>query len=295
MGQTSISWTATVLPDGTTLPGYTFNPWIGCSKVSAGCAHCYAETQNKLYNWTSSWGKGAPRRRTSEANWKKPAQWARQAAESGITRRVFCASLADVFDDEVDPLWRLGLFHMINKIDLEYPNALEWLILTKRIDLAINMLPPEWIKYPPAFVRLGVTAEDQPNAEKRISTLLSFWHGKNFVSYEPALDAIDFTLLRDWYGRMDHTGANMFDALSGRTFWSDGDPGIACKSIDWLICGGESGPGCRPMNIEWARSARDQCKAAGVPYFMKQLGGNPDKRHNPDDWPEDLRVQQFPW
>lgn len=273
MGKTKISWTATVLPDGTVLPGYSFNPWIGCTKVSQGCKLCYAETQNKRYGWTDGWGPGAPRKRTSESNWKKPIQWDAQAWEDGIVRRVFCASLADVFDVEVPQEWREDLWTLI----CSTPN-LEWLLLTKRIESARVMLPSLWLVAPPYNVRLGVTAEDQENADKRIPQLLKVWKGKNFISYEPAIGPIDF--------------AKYLWPIK-KTTWSILEL-AETTAIDWIICGGESGSGCRPMDIEWARSVRDQCKNADTAFFMKQLGGFPDKRHEPELWPEDLRIQEFP-
>src|SRR5580692_7935980 len=107
---------------------HTFNPWIGCQKVSPGCDHCYAETQNNLRKWNGGkWGPHAPRKRTSEANWKKPLQWQKRAAEFSGRRRVFCASLADVFDNKAPDGARDDLFDLIR----ETP-SLDWLLLTKR-------------------------------------------------------------------------------------------------------------------------------------------------------------------
>lgn len=252
---------------GITWTDATFNPWIGCTKVSQGCKLCYAETQNKRYNWApDGWGPGKPRKRTSEANWKKPIEWAKQAAKGGVTRRVFCASLADVFDDEVPQEWREDLWRLIDTTG--EIGGLEWLLLTKRPENIKGMAPTEWLENPPDYVRIGVTAEDQENADKRIPALLRSWKGKNFISYEPALDLVIFT-----------------DYLR---------PFRSINQIDWIICGGESGAGCREMNLAWARSALSQCRDAGIPFFMKQLGGFPDKRHDPAEWPLDLRVQEFP-
>lgn len=257
MGQTAISWTATVLPDGTVLPGYSFNPWIGCTKISQGCAHCYAETQNKRYNWTAGWGPGAPRKRTSETNWKKPIQWARDAVRDGVTRRVFCASLADVFDPEVPQEWRNDLWGLIYQTG--FIGGLEWLLLTKRPENIKAMIPARW-ENPPDNVRMGVTGEDQENFNIRTYYLNKDWWGKNFISIEPML----------------------------------GDIRLGIARCDWIICGGESGAGCREMHLAWARELQAQCSARHVPFFMKQLGGFPDKRHNPAEWPEDLQIQQFP-
>lgn len=260
MGETSaISWTDA-----------TFNPWVGCTKVSQGCRLCYAETQNNRYQWNpAGWGPGAPRKRTSAANWKKPIEWAKKAKAEGVTRRVFCASLADVFDPEVSQDWRSDLWYLIN-LTGEY-GGLEWLLLTKRPQYLAQMLPAEWIDNPPDYVRLGVTAEDQENYDRRWSKLARVWHGKNFVSYEPALGELDL----------------------GLPFVSD-NPLMTNVFPQWVICGGESGAGCRAMNPEWAEYVHVQCANAGIPFFFKQMGGYPDKRHDPSQWPPNLRVQEFP-
>jgi protein gp37 len=265
MGETSISWTGTALADGTVLPGYTFNPWIGCTKVSQGCARCYAESQNKHYQWNpAGWGPGAPRKRTSKANWKKPWEWAKQAKADGVTRRVFCASLADVFDHETPREWKIDLFSMIDEINTVH-GSLEWLLLTKRPDEMLLDLPVGWMKNAPNCVRIGITAEDQENFDRRYPKLLRAWSGKNFISYEPALGPLEIT----------------------RVLFTVVKP-------DWVVCGGESGAGCRPFDLQWARDLRDQCQSDGVKFFMKQLGGYPNKRHDLTEWPEDLRIQEFP-
>lgn len=253
---------------------HTFNPWIGCAKVSQGCKLCYAETQNKRYNWTGGgWGPGAPRRRTSAANWKKPLEWAKKAVSDGVTRRVFCASLADVFDPEAPDEWRTDLWALINQT--KFIGGLEWLILTKRPEHINYHFPVVWLEEPPDCIRLGVTCEDMSSGNRRVSELHKVWRGKTFISVEPMLDSV--RLYKDEI-------VNMYT-----------DRGITLpKPVDWVICGGESGPGCRPMNLDWARALLKDCRVAGIPFFFKQIGGHPNKRHNPAEWPEDLRVQEFP-
>lgn len=269
-----IGWLARRAPDGTLTPGATFNGWIGCTKVSDGCDHCYAEAQNKHYQWNQAgWGKGQPRKRTSPANWKAPFSWARKAKATGRPIRIFAGSLMDFLDSEVPPEWRSDLFSLINQTaQIAGPELVEWVMLTKRIELAHVLLPADWILEPPAYVRLGVTVENQARADQRIHKLLKVWSGKNFVSYEPALGPLDLTHDLDGYKGNEIYGPH----------------------IHWLACGGESGAGCREMPIEWALSVLDQCKEAGVPFFFKQLGGFPDKRHDPAGWPEELRVQELP-
>lgn len=241
----------------------TFNPWIGCTKVSAGCSHCYAESQNKHYQWVENgWGPNGHRKLTSTANWAKPITWAKQAVRERKTRRVFCASLADVFDSAVNQKWREDLWALIRNTSQDAYQwnvmPIEWLILTKRPENIETMFPDYWLIDPPKYIRIGVTVEDQNNV-KRIFELHEYWKGKNFVSYEPALGPIRLPF-----------------------------------RVDWLICGGESGAGCRSLDLSWARGIRDWCSAANTPFFMKQLGGHPNKCDDPAEWPEDLRIQEFP-
>lgn len=235
---TKIEWTATHLPDGRVLPGYTFNPWTGCTKVSPGCDHCYAEGWSKRSGHVE-WGPHGARRRTSAANWRLPIKWNAEAKASGIRRKVFCASLADVFDNHrsILPEWRADLWALIAATP-----HLDWLLLTKRPQNIVKMLPdgygaPAWGDGWPN-VWLGTTAENQTEFDRRSNYLRAAPAVVRFISYEPALAAID----------ADLTG------------------------IHWLICGGESGPGARPMHPDWARSLRDQCKAADVRFFFKQWG-----------------------
>ena len=227
---------------------HTFNPWIGCTKVSPGCANCYAERENNFHKWNKDgWGDDAPRVRTSEKNWQNPIKWAKQAVRDGVTRRVFCASLADVFDPLVPFEWLVDLWKLVS-ITQEI-GGLEWLILTKRPENIATRVPTE-LTFPTSCIRMGVTAENQEMADLRILELLRSWQGKNFVSYEPALGAIDFTQHLAGYLRYGYGSLN----------------------VQWLICGGESGPDARSMHPDWARSTRDQCRAAGVPFFFKQWG-----------------------
>ncbi len=237
---------------------YTFNGWIGCTKVSAGCKYCYAERENNHYHWNpAGWGPNAPRKLTSDANWKMPLKWNKAAAAAGVIRRVFCSSLADVFDPEVSPLWKVRLFSLIDAC-----KNLEWLLLTKRPENIKNDLPWKWIEFPPENVRLMVTAENQEMADRRIPILLDSWHGKNGISVEPMLSNIE---LPHYYSALtkedEENGGPIFTYL-----------GIDGKYIDWVICGGESGTNARPMHPDWARSLRDQCAIAGVPFLFKQWG-----------------------
>jgi protein gp37 len=261
---------------------HTFNPWEGCQKVGPGCDHCYAETRNARFagGTAINWGPGAPRRRTSPANWRKPLQWNKAHAEffaqHGRPQRVFCASLADVFDNAVDPRWRVDLFDLIDKT----PN-LDWLLLTKRIgnvaamleDVAARRFDLERMHKPAARdnVWLGVTIVNQADADRDIPKLLEVPARVRFLSMEPLLGAVDLRLeSRNDVARWDGLGRN-----------------LPLHRIDWVIVGGESGRDARPMHPEWARQIRDQCADASVPFLFKQWGewrqmNVEEQRANPD-------------
>src|SRR5437764_65612 len=147
---------------------HTFNPWIGCTKVSPGCDHCYAEAWAKRYG-TATWGSGQPRKPTSESNWNLPRKWNRQAEAEGRRYRVFCASLADVFDNEVPEEWRHRLFQLIKKTP-----HLDWLLLTKRIGNADDMLPTDHLLCAPwPNIWLGASIVNQTEADRDIPKLLT--------------------------------------------------------------------------------------------------------------------------
>ncbi len=243
---------------------HTFNPWEGCQKVGPGCDHCYAETRNARFSGGQAvnWGPGAPRRRTSDANWRKPLQWQAKAAEfmaqHGRRQRVFCASLADVFDNQVPEVWRRDLFKLI----AETPD-LDWLLLTKRIGNAGDMIANALLQQPgleshvPRWpwpnIWLGATITSQEEACRDIPKLLAVPAKVRFLSMEPLLGPVSF----------EGMFANPADVRDGTN---------ALEALDWVIVGGESGPGARPMHPAWARSLRDQCQAAGVPFLFKQWG-----------------------
>ena len=259
---------------------HTFNPWEGCQKVGPGCDNSYAEARNARFGGgvASNWGPGAPRRRTSSANWRKPIAWNAAAAafaeKHGRRQRVFCASLADVFDNAVDPQWRDDLWRLI----LDTPD-LDWLLLTKRIGNVAGRTP---ISGMPKNVWLGVTIVNQVEADRDIPKLLETPAAVRFLSCEPLLGPVDLTAIP--YGEVLGNAPSYQDALSARIWvpagsWSGrghtvGDRKFVdlCTGIDWVIAGGESGPGARPMHPDWARSLRDQCGAAGVPFLFKQWG-----------------------
>lgn len=257
---------------------HTFNPWMGCTKVSPGCEHCYAERDMAIRHKLVTWGPGAPRRRTSEANWAQVLKWNRKAHEALTQRRVFCASLADVFDNEVDDAWRQDLWRLIQRT----PN-LDWLLLTKRIGNVKEMLPDEIARM--SNVWLGITVVNQEEVERDVPKLVATrTHGPRWLSMEPLLECVD---LCDTLGMWWNDTMQCFEA-KGRRFNPDG--------IDWVVVGGESGHHARPMQDGWADSLRQQCRAAGVPFFFKQQSqaNAPGTFKDFDSFPKHLKVREFP-
>jgi protein gp37 len=243
---TGIAWT-----------DHTFNPWIGCQKVSEGCVNCYAERENARFGWVEDGWKGRLRL-TGSDNWKKPIRWAADALKSGQMRRIFCASLSDVFDERASDLWRDRLWTVIEQTGEVSPNNIEWLLLTKREYNIVKMLPHRWLDNPPPFIRLGVTTENQKRADQRIPVLLQAWHGKNFVSLEPLLGPVSL-------------GGILGDTIPTMSYRPWLDPVAYTPALDWVIVGAESGPGARPMEEDWARLARDITKRADRAFFLKQM------------------------
>ncbi|MGN6534284.1 MAG: DUF5131 family protein [Mesorhizobium sp.] len=214
---------------------HTFNPWIGCMKVGPGCDGCYAENLMDHRYGRVRWGAGEPRVRTSAANWRKPIQWNRDASgRDGHRPFVFCASLADVFDNEVDPLWRSDLFAVIDAT----PN-LVWLLLTKRIGNVLKMVATL-----PRNAAVGATMVTQEEYDRDRMKLAAV---KEALS--PA-----FTF-------------GSFEPLLGPIILDKNAP-------DWIIVGGETDQGqhkARMADPDWFRSIRDQCVRLDRKFFMKQM------------------------
>lgn len=318
----------------------SWSPWEGCTKVSPGCAHCYAEALNHRFG-KDNWGPGKSRRRMSADYWKQPVKWNRDEDHRPQTAdhrpRIF-PSLCDWLDEEVPVAVLADFLKLIH----DTPN-LDWLLLTKRPEnwrdrllaarnyglqkqgeLSVNGVGgglAAWWEQGNALanVRLGVSVENQRCADERIPELLKIPAGVRFLSVEPLLEAVDLPAafrhasgecqVSDFACRMQQS--HEWEREHGRGGW-------------WVIVGGESGPGARPCNVEWIRGVVSQCRAAGVPCFVKQLGSNvfadPQKdllkfvwdahshrindcrrillKHpkggDPAEWPADLRVRQFP-
>ncbi len=288
---------------------HTFNHVRGCDKVSAGCKNCYAEvsapSRVAKAKGIPTWGANAARIVASESMWAEPEKWERQAAaidtawkhdaDLAIPRpprpRVFCASLADVFEDykggnvcdkdgnkvydDLTPV-RARLFDLIRRTP-----HLDWLLLTKRPENVMRMLMQaaiwsdthepnypftrDWLAEwgngtPPHNVWIGTTTENQEAADQRIPELLKISATVRFLSCEPLLGAVDLGI-----GEPKYRTSQSYHA-----------------TIDWVICGGESGANARPMHPDWARSLRDQCAAADVPFLFKQWGEWIEFNHEKD-------------
>lgn len=276
----------------------TFNPWEGCTKVSPGCAHCYAEARNHRFGM-DNWGKSKPRRRTSLNYWKQPLKWNREAgiANEGLlamdqTRPRIFPSLCDWLDEEVPIEWLADFLKLIH----DTPN-LDWLLLSKRPELFKQRVEKAWLQAKPASkfscwlsdwfgpagtgfpnhappnVWIGTSIEDQQRANERIPQLLKIPAKLRFLSVEPLLGPVD---LENW--------------------------------VHWTIVGGESGPNSRTCHVDWIRDIVKQCKVADTKCFVKQLGANimgremdkwvtrikHPKGGDPSEWSQDLRVREFP-
>jgi len=239
----------------------TWNPVTGCTKVSPGCANCYAERMAKRLAGRNGYPADEPFRVTLHPDrmdqplrWKKP-------------RRVFVCSMGDLFHDDVPGEFLALAFDKMRRTPQH-----TYQVLTKR---AVDMW--EWCRfdYAPANVWLGVTAEDQRHADERIPLLLQTPAAVRFVSVEPMLEALD-----------------LWQYLGCAT--NPIGPAYGGQGIDWVIIGCESGPNRRPMDLDWAQSLVAQCRAAQVSVFVKQLSIAGRVSYDPAEWPEDLRVREYP-
>lgn len=249
MGEsTAISWT-----------DHSFNPWWGCARVSAGCENCYAETFAKRTG-NLVWGKNAERRFFGDKHWNEPVKWNRQAEAAGVRRRVFCASMADVFEDRDD--LHDERQRLLQEVIPETP-WLDWQLLTKRPQNVLEMVPETWLPGHsveewagwPDNAWIGTTVEDQQRAEERLPVLSDIPAPVRFLSCEPLLGPVD---LRPWLRRIGDKAELEWDTT---------------RRIGWVIVGGESGPRHRPLDLDAARAIRDECERWGVPFFFKQVGG----------------------
>lgn len=212
---------------------HTFNPWWGCVKVSPACKHCYAESWAKRVG-QKVWGVGSDRRFFGDKHWSEPLKWNAAARACGQRARVFCASMADVFEDRRDlDVPRARLWALIKETPW-----LDWLLLTKRPETVMRLAP--WGHNWPSNVWIGTTVEDQQRAAERLPILTEIPAVVRFISAEPLLGHVDLTT---WL-----------------------------PSLDWVITGGESGAKARPSSPSWFTSIMNQCMAADVAFHFKQWG-----------------------
>lgn len=311
----------------------TWNPVTGCTKVSQGCKHCYAEGVadrfwGAQYPPTAGIGGLRPRRftdvRCHPERLDQPLRWRKP-------RRVFVNSMSDLFHEDVPDEFILQVFtvmwearqHTFQVLTKRPERMREWMIrLLDRGEEARDAGYPGSVQpwRPPPNVWLGVSVEDQATANERIPLLLDTPAAVRFVSYEPALGPVDFNAT-PWPppGWTVIPQPPPFDVVPQGCLpiWQDEPMRAKLRDgIDWIIVGGESGPGARPFDLAWARSVIEQGRAAGVPVFVKQLGARPyddwtlegafmldgvvngrlrdRKGGDPDEWPADLRVREFP-
>lgn len=258
----------------------TWNPWEGCTKVGPGCDHCYAEARNVRFSAGSNWGVGAPRRHTSAHIWNDPMRWQRDADAFELAnkhpRRVFVASLADIFDNAVPEEWQADAFRLMQDCD-----RLRWLPLTKRVGNVETFVPNHWkAGFWPGHVGLMITVVTAREVARDVPKLLDLkrrlaipWVG---LSIEPLIEDVADALRRAM--RDEH--------------------------VDWMIVGGESGRGARRYEMNWPRHVIELGAALNIAVFHKQLGERPTlkgdvypatgKGKDMREWPEGLRVRQFP-
>lgn len=268
MGVTRIQWTATPLADGTLEDGYSWNPWWGCTKVSPGCANCYAERESARHKG-AGWGRGEPRPVASDNVWSEPFRWNKRCKKDGIRRRVFCASMCDVLDQEMPIPWRALAMEVIRAC-----TSLDWLVLTKRHEHLAEIptgvdgraLPHVW---------QGVSVENARTVRDRVPALLHSLAAVRFLSVEPLLEPV-YAELRPFI-----------------------------RELDWIILGGESGHNARPCSAAWFAPIVEDCLKWGVPVFVKQMGTFWSQEHrsygvtskkgdDPNEWPESIRFRQWP-
>lgn len=290
----------------------TFNPWIGCAKVATGCANCYAEREMEHHWKKVIWGPDGTRKRTSKKYWGQLARWNAEAAAAGTRPRIFCASLADVFEEFDGPIMttegkqdiilgkdgrassnspsnprmtmddcRLDLFEQIDRCE-----NLDFLLLTKRPENVLRMWPAyrgeRTIGHigPPRRqnVWLGVSVAEQKDYDKNWPILDALRDLARFVwiSAEPLVGPIKCNF------KSPRVRCNFCGFVHGKF---DAPNCINCKrriydvglhelinDVDWMVVGGESGDKARPMKPEWATDLLSECRNAGIAYFFKQFG-----------------------
>lgn len=326
----------------------TWNPLVGCTRVSEGCRNCYAERDAIRISGPGQKYEGVVKSTKDGLRWTGKVRLVEEALDIPLRwqrpRRIFVNSMSDLFhekvsNDQIAAMFGVmaacpaHIFQVLTKRPERMRDWLAWILETADRPVALGRCGVElqakigivgmghrWRQieenhWPLPNVWLGVSVEDQPTADERIPLLLQTPAAVRFVSYEPGLGSVDF----------DSEHKDGLHALGcgheggWRECKADFGGDERCNGLDWLIIGGESGPGARPFDLAWARGAIEQCRAAGVPTFVKQLGAMPfswreelttgwqidgdlwrptrlrdRKGADPAEWPEDLRVREFP-
>ncbi len=252
------------LNSGISWTDHSWNPWQGCRKVSPGCLHCYMyRDKHRFGHDPETVVRSKPATFAAPLKWKEPA-------------KVFVCSWSDFFIEDADA-WRDEAWEIMRRTP-----HLTYMLLTKRAENIKDRLPPDW---PMKNVWLGVTAENQETANKRIPLLLDIPAVCRFVSVEPMISPVS---LSAWMWE----SYEYRDRLNGYLSGDDGDVCVvsSCRpsgKIGWIICGGESGPEARAMSTEWALDLKRQCTRTRTPFFMKQMSGKAPI-------PDFLQGQKFP-
>lgn len=246
-----------------------FNIAWGCTEVGPGCNNCYARELAGRFG--VGWGNDAPRKYFGDKHWNDPIRWNKKAEKSGVRKKIFCSSMADIFDNKIEQQVRDRLWAII-----ENTPWIDWQLCTKRISNARSMMPKSWLIMPPSNIWFGITVVNQEEFDRDV----------------PKLDYLNFKV--HWLSVEPQLGDILID--KGRCYF------------DWVVCGGESGKNARPFHLDWARRLRDDCGILGIKFFMKQLGSRPRplsgaditlpqnyKWDEPERWPADIRVHQFPY
>ncbi len=280
----------------------TWNPTVGCSRVSSGCKNCYAfALHDKRHQaWKDGWEKAPPQyhkpfrelQLMSETRLMQPMKWKKP-------RRIFVNSVSDTFHEDVPELWIMKIWGVMALAAHQ-----RFMVFTKRPKRMREFLKATW-PIPLANVMVGVSVENQATADERIPLLLDTPAAVHAVSYEPALGPVEFT---PWlscpacgYTRdeQDKHGDHYLCKSAIR-----GEPNGGLALLDWIIVGGESGSGAREFHCGWAQAVVEDCKAAGVKVHVKQMGSNPYRGNEPWNlpgkggdmlaWPPALRVREWP-
>lgn len=285
---TSIEWT-----------DHTFNAWHGCTQISPGCKNCYAKAWDArtLYSSETHWGPAAPRWIAGESVWEELERLEKARAKVVLAHqrdvltprpRVFCLSMGDVCEEH--PALEAPRARLRSHIEL---SLLRWLLLSKRP----HLYPGLWWKSAPDHVALGASVEDQETADNRTRALVEGCGGRwRFLSVEPLLERVRLDLERrlcgacSWSGEVREAGDVRVCRACGGRGW---------RGVNWTIVGLESGSGARSAEVAWVVDVVEQCRAAGVPVFVKQLGRRPrdgtgplklrhKKGADPKEWPPEL-------